>query len=101
MHRYLSGAAAFAAAFQFAPAQGQTACGPHDKVVAQLADHYGEARRASGLTGDGYLMEIFAAPTGGWTILITLPGGPACIVGAGEQWQADRPTSRTESERGT
>ena len=63
-------------------------CGDHAAVMAGLAQGYGEARQAIALSGDNAVIEIFAnAETGSWTITLTRPGGPTCMVAAGAAWQ--------------
>lgn len=62
-------------------------CGDRAAIVGRLAGEYGESPVASGIAADGRLVEIFAAPDGGWTILYTIPGGPSCLLAAGENWQ--------------
>ena len=79
---------AAALAAQGAAAEG-AACGPRAQIVEQLEDRYGEHRRSAGLTTDGLLMELFAAEgTGSWTITLTRPGGPTCLVSAGQAFHA-------------
>ena len=79
---------AAALAAQGAAAEGAS-CGPHDQVVQQLEERFGETRRSVGLTAEGLLMELFAADgSGSWTITLTRPGGPTCLVGAGQAFHA-------------
>lgn len=70
-------------------AQAQTAnCASHDQVVARLADGYGESRQSMGLAANNTVVEVFAsAETGTWTITVTRPGGPTCLVASGEGWR--------------
>lgn len=66
----------------------QSNCADHDTVVARLAEGYGESRQAMGLTNANTILEVFAsAATGTWTITITAPGGPTCLVAAGQAFQ--------------
>ena len=71
------------------PAWGdQTVCDLRHKVVERLANKYGEAVSASGVSSAGALVEVFENPkTGTWTITVTAPGGPACLVGDGDGWR--------------
>jgi hypothetical protein len=63
-------------------------CAPHDTVARQLADQFGEARRALGLAQDSTMMELFAAEgTGTWTLTVTLPNGLTCLVAAGSDFR--------------
>lgn len=64
-------------------------CSEHDALQARLASGWGESRQSIGLAGNGTVLETFANPdTGTWTIAVTRPGGPTCIVAAGEHWEA-------------
>lgn len=71
-----------------APAQSRH-CAPHDIVVERLASGYGESRQSIGIAADNSVVEIFASlETGTWTITVTRPGGPTCLVASGENFQA-------------
>jgi hypothetical protein len=39
------------------------------------------------LTSDGGVLEVLISPSGGWTILVTYPKRPTCVVAVGEAWQ--------------
>lgn len=70
-------------------AQAQTArCGEHSAVVAQLWDGWGESLQSAGIGSDGSLVETFASvESGTWTVTMTAPNGPTCIVAHGEAFQ--------------
>lgn len=68
-------------------AAAQSACGDRTEVLADLSKRYSEERGAAGITQAGGLLEVTVGPSGSWTILLTLPGEPACVVAAGEEWQ--------------
>ena len=72
------------------PAYSQSAnCGPHDRVIAGLATGYGEARVSIALGSNNTVVETFAsADTGTWTIIVTPPDGPTCLVASGQDYQA-------------
>ena len=60
-------------------------CADHDTIVARLAERYGESRQSIGLGNDNSVLEVFASmETGSWTITVTRPGGPTCLVAAGQ-----------------
>ena len=40
-----------------------------------------------GLTSTGKVMELLTSSAGSWTILVTMPGGPTCVIAAGESWE--------------
>lgn len=67
-----------------AAAQGSQNCAPRDVVLERLKGQFGEARQTFAITGEGALLEQFAnLQTGTWSLLITRPGGPTCLVSAG------------------
>lgn len=92
---------ALVAAFFIAPAQAQGVCGPRDNIVKRLADGHQEARYAMGLAANGSLVEVFVAPSGSWTILVTRPGGPSCVAGAGMDWTLEVTPAPTSRGQGT
>lgn len=70
-------------------AQAQAACADRDTVVERLATGFGETRQAIGLAANNAVLEIFAsAETGTWTITVTQPGGPTCMVASGYSYEA-------------
>ncbi len=71
-----------------AQGQGQAICGERTQILDNLKQTYGETPRAIGLSQDGGLLEILVSPTGGWTILITYPNKPSCVVATGESWES-------------
>jgi hypothetical protein len=64
------------------------ACTTRDSVVSQLAERYGETRRGIGMAANATVVEVFASDAGTWTITVTTPGGPTCLVASGEGWEA-------------
>lgn len=63
-------------------------CAPHSTVVERLAAGYGESRQSIALGANNSVVEIFAsAETGTWTITVTSPGGPTCLVASGEAFE--------------
>lgn len=79
-------------------------CSLRAAVLESLARRYGEAPVAAGLTLDGQLFEVLAAPDGKtWTVIQTAPSGLSCLVAAGESWQRreapSRPAPAARSER--
>lgn len=64
------------------------ACADRDRILERLASDYAESVVARGLTNAGTLLEVTATQDGEtWTIVVTAPDGPACLVAAGEAWQ--------------
>jgi len=79
--------AAMAAPVAGARGQAASLCGMRDDLAQSLKKDHGEAPVSWGLVGDKHLIEVFASPAGGFTILITRPDGLACVMVAGEHWQ--------------
>ena len=83
-------AAVVAGAFALAmpAAMGESVyCGERYGILEWLEGKFYEKRTAFGLTSDGRLLEVFAAPSGSWTILVTYPGGLSCLATNGTDWQ--------------
>ncbi len=67
---------------------GQDSCMRHDEAVAWLDARFGERVIGQGLADGGRVMfEIFAGPKGTWTLLVSTPEGPSCIIADGFDWQ--------------
>ena len=75
-------------------------CADHAHVVARLAQAYGESRQSIGLGSDNAVIEVFASmDTGSWTITVTRPGGPTCLVAAGQAYQyVNEPLANFDSQ---
>ncbi len=70
-----------------AHAQSSAPCARHDDAVSKLAQTYGEAPIALGLSPQGQTVtEVFVSQSGTWTILVTRTNGISCIVAAGDNW---------------
>ncbi len=76
-----------------APAHAQDACAPVADVLPVLAATYNEAPRVRALTAGGALMIVTASDAGGWTAMIVTPDGTACIIAAGEAFEASQPAA--------
>ena len=70
------------------PAIAQVVCADRRQVTEHLTRNFGELQAGTGLTFAGRAIELFVAPTGTWTIVVTRPDGMACIISHGEAWQA-------------
>ena len=68
-------------------AAAATRCGDRDEILERLQQRHEETPTALGLSSDGGVLEILVSPEGGWTILITYPKRPTCVVAVGEAWQ--------------
>lgn len=61
-------------------------CGARDAMFERLSDKYGEQPVSIGVTATGSLLEVLASPEGSWTIVVTVPNGPTCLVSSGDGW---------------
>lgn len=77
-----------AAAQTAQPASGQPAtCGAREALLERLSSRYAEEPVGLGVTATGSLLEVLASPSGSWTIIVTIPNGPTCLVSSGEGWR--------------
>jgi hypothetical protein len=70
-------------------AQAQsTQCGDHEVMTRMLAENWGESRQSIALDAAEAMVELFAsAETGTWTLTVTQPGGPTCMVASGHAFE--------------
>ena len=66
-------------------------CAMRAAILERLERSYDETLHASGLASGGGLIEITVAPEGGWTILITYPKQPTCVLAVGKAWHDQPP----------
>lgn len=66
---------------------GPKLCGERGAILNKLETAHDEVPQAIGLTRDGGVLEVVASPTGGWTMIVTYPGRPTCIIAVGEAWE--------------
>jgi hypothetical protein len=69
------------------PAAAAPACGQRDRLLEQLDQRFAEKPQAIGLSADGGVLEILASSNGSWTILITYPNRPTCVVASGQAFE--------------
>jgi hypothetical protein len=62
-------------------------CGDRDQILKRLEQAHQETPQAIGLAGDGGVVEVLVSPEGGWTMLLTYPKRPTCVVAAGAAWE--------------
>ena len=79
----LLGSAALSGPVQAAP----PACGDRAQILKTLEQRHEEMPSASGVSADGAILEVLVSPDGGWTILVTYPKRPTCVLAVGEGWQ--------------
>lgn len=69
------------------PAEAAKLCGERTEILKRLEQKHEETPRALGLSADGGVLEVLVSPEGGWTILVTYPRRPTCVVAVGQAWQ--------------
>jgi len=82
------------------PIQYYTQC---TRTLAELSEalsrQHNERRTGLGVTNGNAVMQLYTSPKGSWMLVLTLPNGPSCIAGAGENWQRLKP--KQQKPRGT
>ncbi len=68
-------------------AQAQSICGERRALVANLQNTHSETPVSVGLGSNGTIIEVFASPSGTFTIILTQPNGLSCVMAAGEYWE--------------
>lgn len=71
-------------------------CGERSKMVNLLARKYQESLAGRGVASGG-VIELFTSAAGTWTVLITRPGAPTCVLGSGDGWEEYRRDQSLES----
>lgn len=67
----------------------EVVCADREKILTSLAREYSEAPKELGLANNGNVIELLTTRDGRtWTILMTRPDGKACVIAAGEAWEA-------------
>lgn len=72
---------------------GGMPCGDRDAILDHLRAAYDETPVAIGLDARGRVVEILAAESGSWTMLVTLPNGLSCLAGSGDAFEMIAPSS--------
>ncbi|MEZ5670304.1 MAG: hypothetical protein R3F55_23320 [Alphaproteobacteria bacterium] len=70
-----------------AAARAEMLCGEREHIVDELKKTWQEDRTAIGLSNNGGVLEVFSSEQGTWTLLLTMPEGQTCMIGAGEHWE--------------
>lgn len=83
----LAGALAAVILLVAGAAMAQTMCGLRDAIVKNLEQTYSEESVAIGLASNGGLIEVFASPSGSFTIILTQTNGFSCVMATGEDFE--------------
>lgn len=68
-------------------AQAEMLCGERQQIVDELKKTWQENRTAIGLSNNGGVLEVYSSEEGTWTLLLTMPEGQTCMIGAGEHFE--------------
>src|SRR4051794_34973369 len=72
----------------YSGAQASPVCGSRHDLLQQLSKQYKEEPVALGLSASGSLIEVLTSESGStWTLMVSQPNGPSCLVAAGESWE--------------
>ena len=64
-----------------------SACTDRRTLATALEKTHSEVPVSIGLERTGLVIEVFASPTGSFTIVLTRPSGESCVMAAGESWE--------------
>ena len=62
-------------------------CGDREEFLRRLEEKFSEVVEHMAITGRGALVEWTVAPSGSWSMLVTIADGPTCIVAIGQGWR--------------
>ena len=63
-------------------------CLPREDLIAELASRFGERLEHVGLQGGAAVVEVWVSERGSFTVFITGPDGPSCVLASGENWRS-------------
>ncbi|MCL4675362.1 MAG: hypothetical protein KJZ59_04895 [Pararhodobacter sp.] len=89
MLRSLAPTLVLALAPMTAPVAAQTLpCAARERVLQHVIDQRGERRLATGEAANGATIDLFAAESGTWTLVLNLPDGRSCLLANGQRFEA-------------
>ncbi|OWV85029.1 hypothetical protein [Rhizobium sp. R693] len=71
-----------------AASQMMRSCAGRSEVVNFLDKNFAERLTAVGLINQNAMLEVYAAQSGTWTLLITDVHGVSCILLSGDSWES-------------
>ena len=75
-------------ALAISPAAAQSNCADRDEALAVLAEKHGEHVAFRAVSGRGVMMEVTVnSESGSYSVLMTSPGGPTCMVDEGYNFE--------------
>ena len=76
--------------FATGAAQAAPNCAPRESLLMALAEQYSEVPVAHGLINSTAAIELYASPSGTWTLTAVGANGTACIVAIGTDLETVR-----------
>lgn len=71
------------------PAAAQSVpCAAREQVLRFVIDQRGEERLATGTASRGATLDLFAADSGTWSLVLHLPDGRSCLLANGDGFEA-------------
>lgn len=70
-----------------AASQMMRSCAARSEVVNFLDKNFAERLTAVGLVNQNAMLEVYAAQSGTWTLLITDTRGISCLLLSGDSWE--------------
>lgn len=82
------------------PGWGQApSCADWKEITEHLEKEYGEVAVGAGIDISGTrMLEVYASPSGSFTVLVTIAGGDTCLVASGQGWQTLQPKKKQGPE---
>ncbi len=90
--RWIGFAVLAAAGVAFSPAaSAQVICLDRASLIDSLAARLHQRQFGYGMVSDTVVVELYTAPDGSWTVVMTDVTGRACILAIGQGWQTTLP----------
>ncbi|QSW95810.1 hypothetical protein J0663_13075 [Rhizobium lentis] len=70
-----------------AASQTMLSCAGRSDVISFLDRNFGEKLTAVGLVNQNSILEVYAAKSGTWTLVVTDVHGTSCILLSGDSWE--------------
>ena len=70
-----------------AASQMMRSCAGRSEVVNFLDKNFAEKLTAVGLVNENAVLEVYAAESGTWTLLVTDVHGISCVLLSGDSWE--------------
>ncbi|PKA39535.1 hypothetical protein CWR43_32055 [Rhizobium sullae] len=71
-----------------AASQMMRSCAGRSEVVSFLDKNFAEKLTAVGLINQNAILEVYAAESGTWTLIITDVHGVSCLLLSGDSWES-------------